>query len=393
MARRPARTTPPPLPAATPAVPPAPGNTVKHLVHTLGRDARDLLTAAPSATPKASLARTLADLEEFYVSTAQRDQLARAGRVRRFFLRAKWLLVGLFLKLTPARRVLLAIALVSMLGFRYQQQAGGLDVSIDFSAFTIVILLFVLALELKDKLMARDELEAGRAVQLALMPARAPVIPGWDIWTYTQSANDVGGDLVDYVPIDASRTALVLADVAGKGLSAALVTAKLQATLRALVTECGSLARLGACVNQIMYRDGVRSRFATLVWVEATAGEGRLRVLNAGHMAPLVVRGDALEELPRGGIALGMVPAAPYEEQGTDLAPGDVLVVYSDGVTEAMDPQRDFFGDERLRHLLVAQRGRSAEVIGTTIVSAVSTFAAGMPANDDVSLLVLRRTS
>ena len=103
-----------------------------------------------------------------------------------------------------------------------------------------------------------------------------------------------------------------IADVAGKGLSAALLTAKLQATLRALVGECGSLARLGECVNQIMYRDGVRGRFATLVWLGLNTADGGVRVLNAGHMPPLVVSPTGVEPLPRGSMALGMVPAAAF---------------------------------------------------------------------------------
>src|SRR5512138_3275825 len=94
----------------------------------------------------------------------------------------------------------------------------------------------VLMLELKDKLLARSELEAGRTVQLALMPDRPPVVPGWDIWLYSRSANDVGGDLVDYLQIDPQRLGVMLGDVAGKGLPAALLMAKLQATLRALVS-------------------------------------------------------------------------------------------------------------------------------------------------------------
>jgi sigma-B regulation protein RsbU (phosphoserine phosphatase) len=208
---------------------------------------------------------------------------------------------------------------------------------------------------------------------------------------YTRSANEVGGDLVDYVPIDAAQTAVVLADVAGKGLSAALLTAKLQATLRALVGECGSLARLGECVNQIMYRDGVRGRFATLVWLGLNTADGGVRVLNAGHMPPLVVSPTGVEPLPRGSMALGMVPAAAFTEQAVRLDAGDVIVAYSDGVTEMMNASREFFGEQRLRDLLAAQRGRDAAVIGQTVVEAVSTFAAGTPAHDDVSLVVARR--
>ena len=113
-------------------------------------------------------------------------------------------------------------------------RVGSTQISIHFPTLGIAILLFILMLELKDKLLAREELEAGRAVQRALMPDSGPTIPGWDVSLFTRSANDVGGDLVDYVPLDDQRNGLVLGDVAGKGLPAALLMAKLQSTLRAL---------------------------------------------------------------------------------------------------------------------------------------------------------------
>jgi sigma-B regulation protein RsbU (phosphoserine phosphatase) len=375
-------------PAETRARPPRhPG-----LLETLRHDVAETLRGGTRRSPRAAFHRTLADLEEFYVSSDRRERLARTGRIWRWALRAWWLFNGLVLKLTPARRLLLAVALLGMSGISFRSPQAGIDVSLDFKGFSIALLLLVLALELKDKLVAHDELEAGRFVQRALMPAQAPVVPNWDIWMFTQSANEVGGDLVDYVQVDASETALVLADVAGKGLSAALLTAKLQATMRALVTECGSLARLGECVNQIMYRDGVRGRFVTLIWLGLRAADGRVRVLNAGHMPPIVVSAAGIVPLPRGSMALAMVPAAAFTEQAVTIAPGETLVAYSDGVTEMMNAEREFFGDQRLRDVLVAQRGREAEVIGRAIVEAVTGFAAGTPPHDDVSLVVARRT-
>lgn len=386
MARKPPA--PPTLPATRPAVAPPrhPG-----LIRTLRDDVVSTLRKAPTHGPRATIRGTFDSLEEFYVSSDRRERLARAGRIRRAVLRAWWLFTGLLLRLTPARRLLLAVALVSMSGLRFRSETSGADVTLDFQGIGVALILLVLALELKDKLVAHDELEAGRSVQRALMPSEAPRVAGWDVWMYTRSANEVGGDLVDYVPVDATETALVLADVSGKGLSAALLTAKLQATLRALATESASLARFGERVNRILYRDGVRGRFATLVWLGLRPDEGHVRVLNAGHMPPLVVSADGVYALPRGSMALAMVPAASYEEQSARLAPGEVLVAYSDGVSEMMNGERDFFGEERLRDLLTAQRGREASVIGRTIVDAVTAFAAGTPAHDDVSLVIARR--
>jgi sigma-B regulation protein RsbU (phosphoserine phosphatase) len=337
--------------------------------------------------------RTLSDLEEFYLTEEHRKRLARAGMVKRWVLRVWWLFKGLVFKLSPARRLLLAIGLLNFSGIRVQGEQSGVSYDLSFPGLGLALVLLVLALELRDKLVARDELEAGRTVQQALMPAAAPTLAGWDLWFYSQSANEVSGDLVDALALDGGRTALVLADVAGKGLSAALLSAKLQATVRALVGDAPSLGHLGDRVNHIMYRDGVRGRFATLVCLLVSEGSDTVRLLNAGHMAPLVVRDFTLEELPRGAVALGMVAITPYAEQVVQLSRGDTLLVYSDGVTEAMNAARDFFGDDRLREILGRQRGRPAAQAGAAIVEAVRAFVGDAPVHDDVSLVVLRRTA
>jgi serine phosphatase RsbU (regulator of sigma subunit) len=248
-------------------------------------------------------------------------------------------------------------------------------------------------LELKDKLLARDELEAGRSVQLALMPTRPPTLAGWDIWLYTRSANDVGGDLVDYLQIDPRRLGVMLGDVAGKGLPAALLMAKLQATLRALVSGVASLGALGAEVNRILNRDGLPNRFATLVYLEIAPGSGRVRLLNAGHPPPLRLRSSGVDELPRGSIALGIAPDMDFVDQEVEIQPGETLVVYSDGITEAMNAAGDFFGDERLRAALLPSRTGTAAQAGARILDAVDAFVGEAPVHDDMSLVILTRVS
>jgi serine phosphatase RsbU (regulator of sigma subunit) len=365
----------------------------KSLIRTFVEDIQHALDRMQQVGARRIAGRTLADLDEFYLSEEHRKRLARAGLVRRWILRSWWLFKSLVLSLTPARRALLALGLLNLSAVRISGGGDGGNWSLNLPSFGVALILLVLALELKDKLVAHDELEEGRGVQRALMPSEPPRIPGWDVWLYTQSANEVSGDLVDVIAVDDQRTALVLADVAGKGLSAALLMAKLQATVRALVGECGTLARLGECVNRIMYRDGVRGRFATLVYLEISPHSGRARWLNAGHLSPLILRPFTIEEMPHGAVALGMVPVTPYEEQGADLDVGDTLVVYSDGITEAMNRERDFFGDERLRAALQGLRGWPAADLGRAVVDAVARFVGDAPVHDDVSLVLLRRTT
>jgi sigma-B regulation protein RsbU (phosphoserine phosphatase) len=336
--------------------------------------------------------RTLTELEAFYLSTHAKQRLSEMHVIQRWAVLLWWLLKSLLLKLTPARRVLLAVSLILLVTGIQTVRFGVNEVSFRFPLIGTILLLLVLMLELKDKLLARDELEAGRKVQLALMPERSPELPGWDLWLFTRPANDVGGDLVDFLRIDAGRVGVSLGDVAGKALPAALLMAKLQATLRALVPQFTALEEMGAAVNRILCRDGLPNRFATLAYLEVTATTGAIRVMNAGHMPPLVIRGRSIEELPPGSMALGIVADATFAEQHTELANGDCLFVYSDGITEAMNATGDFFGDDRLRSLLHESAGRPAAEMGARVLAAVESFVGGARPHDDISMAVLRRT-
>jgi sigma-B regulation protein RsbU (phosphoserine phosphatase) len=316
------------------------------------------------------------------------------GRLRRAVFFVGWLLKSLFFKLSPARRLLLVLAFVGMWSsITIERNGGTTGVVVGFPLVTIGALLLIVALELKDKLVAHYELEAGRAVQRALMPEANPIISGWEVWLFTRSANHVGGDLVDCVPIDDRRFGIVLGDVAGKGLPAALLMAKLQATVRALASESPSLATLGEQTNRILCRDGLSNRFATMVYVNVTANSGSVAVLNAGHPPPLVLRNGRVEELPRGAIAMGILPDARFFETPVELGDGDALVIFSDGVTEAMNVSDEFFGDERLRGRLLGLGGMDASGIGTEVVADVDEFVGDTRPHDDLSLVVLRRTS
>ncbi len=334
---------------------------------------------------------TLTGLEAFYLDDEARERLAGMKPVGRFFRRALWLIHSLLMKLTPARRVLLAIGLffvifgVNHIGYRTFQ----FDLRMPLVGDLLV--LFVLMLELKDKLVARHELEDGRAVQFALMPEPGPAVPGWEIWLYTRPANDVGGDLVDHLQIDDGHHGVALGDVAGKALPAALLMVKLQATLRALVPEYPRLDALGAAMNRILHRDGLPNRFATLVYLVLAVDSGDVRLLNAGHMPPLVVRGRTIEELRRGSMALGMLPDAVYEEQQVHLDNGDVAVVFSDGVVEAFNASDEFFGDDRLRSAIAQSAGQSVEQIGRRILQDIDAFVGEAPTHDDISLVIVKR--
>lgn len=328
-----------------------------------------------------SLRRDLKDLYYFYLDEEARDRVATMGRIKRWIYASFWLLKSLFLKLTPARRIFFLIAM--LLSVQLNKPAN--------AAAGIAILLLILILELKDKLLAQDELAAGRAIQFALMPERSPGIPGWDAWLFTRPANDVGGDLVDYLRIQEDRVGLALGDVAGKGLAAALLMARIQSTLRALAPSYDSVAELGSQMNRIFCRDAIRSSFASLLYLEVSPGSGKIRMLNAGHLPPIAVLKNSLKTLPRGEPALGVLPDCKYFAQEAELEPGEMVVVYSDGVTEASSEQGAFFGVQRLMERLAALRGLPAKDVGELILAEVDRFVDGAGPSDDISLLILRR--
>jgi len=332
------------------------------------------------------------DLYYFYLDEDTRSRLAGMGRVKRAFWLLGWLLKSMLLKLSPGRRILLLLSgiLVFLVGdysFTWRDWA----ISANLRPWGWLLLLLVLMLELKDKLVAKDEIQIARQVQIALLPRENPSIPGWSVWCYSRPANDVGGDLVDYIELDGFRHGVVLGDVAGKGLGAALLSAKLQATLRALVPDAVALEDLATRVNTIFHRDGLDNRYATLFYTEIEYDSGMLRYLNAGHNPAFLIRADGIEKLGASSFPLGMMPDTAYKEFGLQLEPGEMLLAYSDGLTEAQNPRGEEFGLERLEALLPEFRNLPPEKIGARILKEVDHFLEERRAGDDLSLVVIVR--
>jgi sigma-B regulation protein RsbU (phosphoserine phosphatase) len=346
--------------------------------------------------------RDFRDLKDFMLTEERHKRLKDMGRLKRWLFILWWLLKALILKLTPARRILVIIGLVLVFLTRsISYQGHNLQIRSETAAAGATIILFVLMLELKDKLTAQKELEAGRTVQEALKPERSPRVPGWGLWLFTRSANEVGGDLVDFIRVDDNRFGVALGDVAGKGLRAALLMAKLQATLRALVGDVTSLAGLGTKLNQIFSRDTIPTIFASLVYFEVqsesnsaptpVADSGLVRVLNAGHFPPLTLRGTRVEKMERGGAALGILHSTTFLEQQTILQNGDSLFVYSDGLTEARNEVGEYFGEGRLVDLLPRFANLPTQEFGERLLSEIDQFVGQAKRHDDLSIVILRR--
>jgi hypothetical protein len=341
-----------------------------------------------------TISRDYGELQEVFLDEERRDRLAGMNRLRRFFHAAWWLFAAMLRKLTPARRLLLLIAILFAI-VPQRVETSGHDVQFSFESglLSILLLLFVLTLELKDKLLARDELEAGRKVQIALTPEQSPSIEGWSVWLFTRTANEVGGDLVDLQKLESGNYRISIADVAGKGLRAALIATKLQATIRACSDSFTLLGGLGDRLNRVFYRDSLRNFFASLVCVEVTPGQGTLKYVNAGHLPPLVIRGEGIEETPKGGPALGIVADIECTGRTVALGGGEMFIAYSDGLTEAKNIRGDFFGQQRLSDFLLRLGDLDARAVGTALVAEVDRFAGEAQAYDDLSLVILKRNS
>ncbi len=339
-----------------------------------------------------SIRRDYGELERFYIDDEKKLRLDQMKWFKRGFYLTWWLFKSLLLKLTPARRILLFIGFFFILGGgSVVFESDHVRTTANWQIVGGILFLFVLMLELKDKLLARDELEAGRKVQHALMPERSPFVPGWSLWLFTRPANEVGGDLVDYMNVSEHRKGVVLADVSGKGLQAALLTAKLQATVRALGEDYESITLLTSKINRIFHRDSLPNMFASLLYIELAPDFGQVKFVNAGHLPPFLLKQDGIREMPKGEQALGLIGSSSYTEQVAELDRGDVFLGYSDGVTEARNELGEFFGLDRLQRMLPSMRNLGVAEIGQAITDEVDRFVGEARANDDISLVIIKR--
>jgi sigma-B regulation protein RsbU (phosphoserine phosphatase) len=237
------------------------------------------------------------------------------------------------------------------------------------------------------------DLELAHRVQQGLLPACPPALDGYEVFDHYDSAHHVGGDFFAYVPLANGTLAFVLADVSGKGVSAALLMAAVSSDIRYCLASDADLGRAVGRINENFLRGGWEDRFATLLVAVLDPAIHRLTLCNAGHLPALLrdakgavrhVAGDL------GGLPLGMAPGVEYRTCTVDLEPGDLLVLCTDGITEALDHELGCYGLERLAKVLEKPAGGIDEV-GRRILADVEKHAAGQPRSDDVCLVCFRR--
>jgi serine phosphatase RsbU (regulator of sigma subunit) len=244
------------------------------------------------------------------------------------------------------------------------------------------------------------ELEMAREIQERLLPHEAPPFPGYELTGMSLPSRQVGGDYFDFLDLGDGRLGLAIGDVSGKGIPAALLMANLQASLQGQVVHPSSVAEVVARMNELLVRSTDPRMFATFFYAELDGASGRLTYTNAGHNPPLLCRRDgSLSSLGEGGLLLGMLSGQAYEQQSVVLAPGEFLVLYTDGITEAAAPvpeeeePGDMFGEEALRAVIREHADRPAAGVREAILAAVERHTRGAPQSDDITLMVVRRRS
>ena len=246
-------------------------------------------------------------------------------------------------------------------------------------------------IEEAERIMKRDLTQAAE-IQGRMLPDKAPEVPGTDLAGYNAPCRTVGGDYYDFFPFSDGRVAMALGDVSGKGMPASLMMMALQARVQVLAEDPGDLGAFMSRLNKATCAKCPSNRFITFFFCVLDTRTGDLAFANAGHNPPILVRKSGQSELLEGGgPVLGILPIAPYREQHTRLEPGDMLVLYSDGVTEANNVDHDEYDEPRFIEVLTATRARPASEIVDAVTKSLAEFTAGAPQADDITLVVAKR--
>lgn len=337
-----------------------------------------------------------------YSKDVDADRVAGVSKGKHFLSLVGQFFWAVLEKLTPARRVLLLIAIVLVLfpggEATWQGEAGRVSYSLNTHFYGGLLMLVLLILEIGDRVVMKRDLQIAKEIQTWLLPASAPLIPGLEIAFSTTPANTVAGDYYDVFPRTAAdgRTTYMfaMADVAGKSIPAALLMATIQASLKTLTSAPLTLSELVQRINTYACSNSQNGRrFTTAFIAEYDPATRTLVYVNAGHNPPMLRRqSGAVERLDAGGIPLGILEVTPYAAGSVVLQSGDWIVIFTDGVVEAENVNGEEYGEQRL--LFVVHTG--VHLTPAQLLQSVSAdqdrFVAGAPQHDDITLMLIRVT-
>src|SRR5580692_7382667 len=326
------------------------------------------------------------------------EGLTRRGRrlhvIKEFF----W---AVFEKLSPARRVLLLFALILLViphgGFEHSGKNDVYAVEFDPHFWAALLLLLLLMLEIADRVVMKRDLQIAREIQTWLLPGAPPQISGIAVAYATRPANTVAGDYYDVFPRpgktnEESRVVFAVADVAGKSIPAAMLMATFQASLKTLSTAQVALPELVANMNRYACSNSQGGlRFTTAFLSEYDAARRIFTYINAGHNNPILRRSTGLiERLDVGGLPLGIRPEAQYESASVALAPGDWLIIFTDGLVEAENAHQDEYGETRLLGAIAAGAAATPSEMLNRLMAELDLFVGNTPQHDDVTCLLVK---
>ena len=251
------------------------------------------------------------------------------------------------------------------------------------------------ALSSRDKLVAlQNELNVASQIQQSILPTDFPRGNDFEIYASMEPARNVGGDFFDVLTLDAGLVGVAIADVSDKGVPAALFMMSSRTLLKGSAIGMGEPGQVLGEVNDLLHEDNDTGMFVTILYAVYCKSTGEFTYANGGHNSPLIVHPDGSSSLLplTGGIALGVVPDMPYQQQSISLAPGDLAFLYTDGVTEAMNAQEEEFGVERLQKVFATNPPRDPKEANEAVFKAVSDFAGDTPQSDDITCLAIYRS-
>ena len=234
------------------------------------------------------------------------------------------------------------------------------------------------------------QMEIAQEVQRELFPRSVPRVPGLEMAGVCLPAIGIGGDYYDFLPMGDNRVGLVIADVSGKGIPAALLMAGLQASVRGLARPSLPASEVNRLLNDILYRSTSPSRYATLFFGVWDGAERSLLYSNAGHNPPIQIGSNGHARLTSGGIPLGVLDDASWEQERRTIPAGDIIALWTDGVTEATDAAGQEFGEQRLVDILARHRERNLDELVRIVLAELNTWLGGRPPQDDLTLVIAR---
>ena len=337
----------------------------------------------------------------FFTRAVDLSDLQRRPWYDRWSIGAWRVFEAIAYRLPPARRILFAAAVPCSSSPGVSSSSrwppdGGIPVGFfrwdGLLVGAATLLLFLLVMELRDKLGLKSDLEVARQIQFGLLPFEPWERAGFTAVSAMRPANTVGGDYFDIVELGEGRVAIAVGDVAGKGMPAALLMALLQGSLRTLLTAGLRAPGVVAKLNAHLFANIPSNRLVTFFYAELDPATGRLLYVNAGHNPPLLIRCDGgIERLAATGLALGILPDPPLDAFTAEIEPGDRLLLYTDGITEAENALEEEFGEARLFAFLDSHRGDSDRGLLDGVLANVLLFGGGVRPRDDMTLMVVGR--